>query len=269
MRTEFHGLLEDHPKGLRKPLYLQGQNGLAVELDGPALRIVQPARAMTFYPLARLACVLSKGGVHWSCEALLACAEARIPVVFLHGDGGVRAYLFGSALGEAALYQRLRELLRHTDGLRQYQEWRRRMMCHAQRALLEQLRQHRCGVELVLAGSDVVAGCRQPMIVVMPDKMPWRRLCGLLAGLSVQLLQEAGIDAGRLCHLERLPLVDDLAELLVWAVLGPILIAQCGAKSSLNLADERGLTALVEGQRDEVLRFGRLLLAQLRYCLEG
>ena len=49
MGAEFHGWLDEHAEGLRKPLYLQGQNGLAVELDGPALRVRQPERAAVFY----------------------------------------------------------------------------------------------------------------------------------------------------------------------------------------------------------------------------
>lgn len=92
MKAEFHGLLDEHAEGLRKPLYLQGGNELSVDLDGPALRIGQPGRAAVFYPLARLARVLSKGEVRWHCEALLACADGGVPVVFLGEEGGVRGY---------------------------------------------------------------------------------------------------------------------------------------------------------------------------------
>ena len=38
MKAEFHGLLDEHAEGLRKPLYLQGRSELAVNLDGRALR---------------------------------------------------------------------------------------------------------------------------------------------------------------------------------------------------------------------------------------
>ena len=55
MGAEFHGLLDEHAEGLRKPLYLQGQNGLAVELDGPALRALMPrSTRQTMYAPARI-----------------------------------------------------------------------------------------------------------------------------------------------------------------------------------------------------------------------
>jgi len=132
MKAEFHGLLDEHAEGLRKPLYLQGRSELAVNLD---LRITQPERAAMLYPLARLARVLSKGEVRWSCEALLACAEVGVPVVFLNRDGDVRAYLFGASSGESVLYGRLRACLRRSDGLNRYASWRRAMVDHARQAL--------------------------------------------------------------------------------------------------------------------------------------
>ena len=121
---------------------------------------------------------------------------------------------------------------------------------------------------------SVVAGCRlrwngQPVMSVVPDEVLLQRLHGLLAGLSASLLLEAGIDAKRLACLESLPLVDDVAELLVWAVVAPMLMGLGGAESGSDWHSERGLTVLVEAQREEILRFGRLLLAQLRFCLEG
>ena len=268
MKAEFHGLLDEHPEGLRKPLYLQGKNSLSVALDGPALRIAQPERAMSFYPLARLARVLSKGGVHWSCEALLACAEARIPVVFLGDDGRVRGYWFGPSLGEDTLYRQLREGLRRTDGLRSYQEWQCLMTYHAERVFLQQWWQRGHLVVPVLArlGLSLDNPSRR---VVLLTKPLLGRLRGLLAGLSAQVVLEAGIDAQRLYDLEPLPLVDDVAELLIWAVLEPVLLAWHSTETRLDVADERGLTALVEAQRETVLQFGRVLLAQLQHCLEA
>ncbi|MDS4029354.1 MAG: CRISPR-associated endonuclease Cas1 [Candidatus Contendobacter sp.] len=265
MGTEFHGLLDEHEEGSRKPLYLQGRNGLAVELDGPALRVRQPERAAVFYPLARLARVLSKGGVRWTCDALLACADAGIPVVFLDGDGGVRGYLFGPSASDDDLYQRLRAYRRRADGPDRYADWRQEMGGRARRALAEQLRRAGAGPGPVLAWRGLAPAGAGAVL----EATVWRRLHGLLAGLSAQLLVEAGLNAERLAHLEPLHLVDDVAELLGWALVAPLLTAgRGGGRPGPAWDDERELTALVEARREEVFQFGRLLLGCLQQWLE-
>lgn len=268
MKAEYHGLLDEHAEGLRKPLYLQGHSGLGVELDGRALRISQPERAVTLYPLARLARVLSKGEVRWSCAALLGCADAGVPVVFIDREGGVRGYLFGPSAGEDALYRRLRACLRRPGGRNRYADWRRTMADHARQTLAEQLRQAGACPGPVPAWRGLVPLGRG-VAVAVPDEALLRRLRGLLAGLSAQLLTEAGLGAARLVDLEPLALVDDLADLLGWALAEPVLAAaRCRVEPGPDWRDERALTALVEGRRDEVFRFGRLLLGRLRQWLE-
>lgn len=267
MKAEFHGLLEEHTEGLRKPLYLQGRQGLAVDLDGPALRIEQPERAVTFYPLARLARVLSKGEVRWAYEALLACADAGVPVVFMDGEGGVRGYFFGRSASKDDLYRCLQSSLRRSDGLYRYRHWRTMMTVHAQHALRRQLQQAGIDPDLVfvtqpMATIEKTAAYKATAIQLNT------RLFGLLAGLSAQLWVEAGLNAKRWVDLEPLPLVDDLAGLLGWALVEPLLLTSSTRfQSGLDWRDERGLTALVEGRRDELLQFGRLLLDQLRQWL--
>jgi hypothetical protein len=266
MTTEFHGLLDEHAEDLRKPLYLQGRNGLAVMLDGPALRIEQPERAAVLYPLARLARVLSKGGVRWRCEALLACAGAGIPVVFLDGAGGVQAYLFGSSGGENTLYLRLRSCRRHPTGMALYMQWRRTMAAHARRTLARQLRLTGHTVGQWVWRADASVGLLTSIKAL--DDNVCQQLGGLLAGFSAQLWAEAGLGAQRLVSLEPLQVVDDLAGLLGWALIAPILRASsCGdwGESQPDGCDEHTLTGLVEARRDEIFRFGRLLLA----CLEN
>lgn len=267
MKAEFHGLLDEHTEGLCKPLYLQGQNGLAVDLDGPALRVEQPERAAMFYPLARLARVLSKGRVQWSCAALLACADGGIPVVFLDARGGVRGYLFGSLAGEDSLYHRLRDCLRRVDGVRGYRDWRCMMVAHAQRALERQLRQAAVDLDSMVAGQPIRSD-REVRFGTGPHLQLPPPLFGLLAGLSAQLWVEAGLNAQRLADLEPLPLVDDLARLLGWALVGPLLLASHDKiEPRLAWRDEQALIAFVEGRRDELLAFGRVLLARLREWL--
>jgi hypothetical protein len=76
-------------------LHLDGAAApVAVLLEGPALRPRRPEAADRFAPLAGLARVTVHGPrVHWRPEALLACLEAGIPVVFLGARGALAGVL--------------------------------------------------------------------------------------------------------------------------------------------------------------------------------
>lgn len=65
-----------------------GTHPLAVLLEGPALRVRRAGMADAYAPLPRLArvCVHSSR-VQWRTEALLACLEAGVPVLFLGTHG--------------------------------------------------------------------------------------------------------------------------------------------------------------------------------------
>lgn len=79
-------------------LHLDGAAApVAVLLEGPALRLRRPEAADRFAPLAGLARVTVHGPrVHWRPEALLACLEAGIPVVFLAARGTLAGVLVPS-----------------------------------------------------------------------------------------------------------------------------------------------------------------------------
>lgn len=264
MKAEFYGLLEEHGEGLRKPLYLQGQQSLTVDVDGPALRVEQPERAVMFYPLVRLARILSKGKVNWRHDALLACADRGIPVVFVDEDGGVRGYFFGRARNEHGLYHGLQASLKRGDGASRYRHWRTRMVAHAQWVLRVQGRRAGVAPDSVFLAPSVVA-TEKKVVQASPAIRLDGRLFGLLAGLSAQLWVEAGLNARRLATLESLPLVDDLARLLSWALVEPLLTAsRTCVESGLDQCDDPTLTALVETRREDLFRFGRVLLDQLR-----
>lgn len=252
-----------------KALYLRGGKGLTVTLDGRALRVRRLERAAIFYPLTRLARILSQGQVEWSYAALLACAGAGIPVVFLDGNGGARAYLFGASSGQGGLYRRLRAEVWRAEGPNRYRDWRRTMTACARRALQQRLRQ--CGVlsDPVLAWRGFTPLTHSAAIHCSETVAP-QSLHGVLTGLSAQLWLEAGLNAARLAHLERLPLVDDLADLLAWALAEPILLERRNnTESTVDDAALRHMVMLVEARREEILQFGRTLLMRLRLCLGG
>lgn len=276
MRTETGWLLDEDAPGPRKPLYLRGGPGMRVDADGPALRVRRPARAAQWFPLARLARVVSSGAVEWECEALLACAAAGTPVVFVQRDGSVRGYLFG---GDARsrdphdlLYTRLRARLSRPGGMARYGVWRNAMTRAAIRALGAQLGQglvdeapHRLRLAL--------AETRRRYAGPGPAALIEGRLLGWLCGLSAELLAEVGLDAARWTKLDfKFDLIGDLAELLGWALEAPVLAALearfRGEPEALDLVVEAQLLGLFERHAPDLRRLGLDGLHQLRQWLE-
>lgn len=80
---------------LLEALHLDGaERPVAVLLDGPALRLRRVGLPDVFAPLPRLArVVVHSPRVQWRTEALLACAEAGVPVLFLSRRGALLAAL--------------------------------------------------------------------------------------------------------------------------------------------------------------------------------
>ena len=106
------------------PLYIAPVGETWVELDGPALKIVQIEKAERLYPLRRLSRIFVQRRVEWSTEALLACAERGIIVVFIDDDGEVTGRLLGRPGERDELYQRLSDFLLLPQAQGMYRWWR-------------------------------------------------------------------------------------------------------------------------------------------------
>lgn len=276
MLGEMGNRWDDEIPGPRKPLYLRGGPGMRVEADGPSLRVRQAARAALLFPLARVVRVISSGVVQWECEALLACAEAAVPVVFLHRDGSVRAYWFGNDARSRdphdLLYSRLRARLTRPNGMKRYDQWRQAMMRAAVQALLEQL-ESRFVEHHPFRLRQCLAETRQRLTGPGPAALIEGRVQGFLSGLSVELLAEVGLDAKRWTKLNfPFDLVGDLARLLRWALEMPVLSAleaySRGESGAPYLVEEAQLIALFEQQVPDLRRLGLDALHQLRQMLE-
>ncbi|MDT8283527.1 MAG: CRISPR-associated endonuclease Cas1, partial [Gammaproteobacteria bacterium] len=70
-----------------KPLYLNPTTATRVLLDGRSLRVRMQAEADRLFPLKRLSRIMVNCRVIWATNALLACAQAGIPVHFVRHDG--------------------------------------------------------------------------------------------------------------------------------------------------------------------------------------
>ncbi|WP_295544439.1 CRISPR-associated endonuclease Cas1 [uncultured Thiohalocapsa sp.] len=105
------------------PLYIAAGSDTRVRLDRRALSVQREARAEQLFPLQRIARVHSSTLVQWSTEALLACAERGISVVFVHDDGDIAARLLPRPGARDELLHRLQDLMLLPHGLDRYTHW--------------------------------------------------------------------------------------------------------------------------------------------------
>lgn len=93
-----------------RPLYLDPGIVWQVRLDdGVALSIAADGRTRSLYPLQRLSRVVCGRQVQWRTDALLACLEAGVPIVFNDARRGTIGWCFGARRRETTLAQLLRE----------------------------------------------------------------------------------------------------------------------------------------------------------------
>lgn len=106
-----------------RPLYIAAGSDTRIWLAGRALGVQREERAEQFFPLQRLSRVHSSTRVAWSSEALLACAEQGISVVFVHDDGEIAARLLGRPGVRDELLWRFEELLMLPQAEAIYARW--------------------------------------------------------------------------------------------------------------------------------------------------
>jgi hypothetical protein len=106
-----------------RPLYIVPSTETWVELDGPSLRVLQPDRAEHLFPLRRLSRIYVQKGVQWDIDALLACADRGIGIVFFDHDGEVQARLLGRPGLSDELYLRMSEFLMLPQAAGMYRHW--------------------------------------------------------------------------------------------------------------------------------------------------
>lgn len=110
-----------------KPLYLASGHAWQVSLDGRALRVEAAGRAPAWYPLRRLARIVSATDTQWQTNALMACLNAGVPVAFLDGHGQPVGYCYGHTRRETTLDGLLQLALDHPDWEQHFGYWRHAM----------------------------------------------------------------------------------------------------------------------------------------------
>jgi hypothetical protein len=167
---------------------------MSINLDGPALSVLQPHKARQLLPLSRISRIIASGPVELSTEALLACAERGITVTFLHRDGQIRAYLFGDSPGRDGLWQRLHDFLDRPDWKVRYSDWECSINSRLRRILCNWLQLSLDAYSL----SEIECQLREyqaKQIGIHQRGFLAGRLHGMTAALVAELLAEVGLGA--------------------------------------------------------------------------
>lgn len=207
---------------MNKPLYLDARAPLEVDVQGPALSVVQADHAPLWYPFARLSRIISRGPVQWSGAALCACMAAGVPVLFLDSAGRPTGLCTGSLRRIASLDEHLETVLSAPHGLDRFANWRRsqeyRLVHHLLRAL--------DWSHLPNRPSEVA---RQLQHVLQarygadhPIRLRW--LLSILAAHSCRILTAAGLSPAQIGgETHPLNLGQEITRLAAWTLRGRIL----------------------------------------------
>lgn len=233
-----------------RPLYLAPSAETWVGLDGPALRVSSLEQAERLFPLRRIGRVHTNARVEWETEALMACAERGIPVVFVDEDGQVLARLLGRPGERDELRNRLIAFLLRPESLGMLRHWMQTSRHRAARWAAIKLR---LGTQLAdtsairqridaqtahVAGEQVAAQTRQ-----------WLR--GLAYAWMEEHLRDLGLGRStELGQAGRPPLAADLTDIFYW-YLEP---ARQGWLKRRYLAAKRKGQPLMTPSRQDVVR---------------
>jgi hypothetical protein len=108
-----------------KTLILNGATPARLSLDGPALSVLEPAKAARLYPLTRIGRILVGGRVQCDAAALAQCLRQGIPITFVAGEegaAGVAVPLSSEATGSVRLLESFVALPHWRE---RYSDWRR------------------------------------------------------------------------------------------------------------------------------------------------
>ncbi len=244
-----------------QPLYLDAEQTLRVDLDGPSLLVQSDTSAPRRFPFNRLSRVVVCGPVKLDTQALVECLRHGIPVTFLTADGAPAGAALPAQLRPSRLQERLEEFLARPNWREAYDNWRRaaerREILGALRRLRIRSRDLRPGAVALLLDEELDCRCGRRKQAVC-----W--LEGLAASLVSERLAEAGLSpeaaAGRRPDFH---LATELTRLLLWGLKAE-LVASLAAGALTPPETERQwrrqLTAWFEERRGrESHRAGRLL----------
>jgi hypothetical protein len=259
----------------RAPLYLFSRHGVNVELDGPALKIrLKEERLDRYLPLRRLSRIVADQKTQFATEALLACAQRGVTILFVQRDQAVSARLIGQAGERQEMRQRMLDLMQQPNWKDHYQQWRYAMERNTRRQIQQKLRapaQHVFSAELK-AWLDKRAGELSDPLTAKHSRL-W--LQQLAEAWMLNHLNQLGLGADSELLLDGWPdLVGDLTHILCWR-LEPIRFGWLRRRYLWKVRHQRApgslsrrdMVNLYEKNASVISRHGRDISNQLHYWL--
>ena len=109
----------------RQPLYVGGTERWQVRLTHGALELTHARQPPRRFPLARIDRVICRRTLQWSGDALIACLQHGIPVLFEDGRGTTLGYALPAVAGDDALHGCLQRLAGSPEGRVSFDNWLR------------------------------------------------------------------------------------------------------------------------------------------------
>lgn len=245
-----HGTVSRAIRSDARPLYIAPERETRVDLDGPALRVRREETAEQLFPLQRISRVYSAERVDWTSEALLACADRGIGVLFVDNDGQVVARVLGRPGQRDEMYHRLTELLLLPQGMEMYLWWlndatrRATYWAGLKLGIPAQLRDPRRSREWIHRKASRYAGATE-------GERSWQWLRSLAYNWMQGHLHDLGFGRdNELAIAGEPPLARDLTEVLVW-YLEPARLGWLRARHQAALRNKEKLKPV---QRPDLVR---------------
>lgn len=199
-----------------RPVWINSPRATRISLQDGALVIAVTEQAERWLPLPRISRLIANRHAEFTTEALLACAEQGITLVFLDHFGQPLARLMGKHGQRQGMHQRLLDLFNHPDGADRYRDWLRANRHRVAGAVLSRMgldptfRNHR-QARLRL---ETTAAALGPAQVIVDSR---HFLHGMAHSWMANHLAQLGLGADSETLQDGYPdLASDLGELLCW-----------------------------------------------------
>lgn len=209
---------------------------IRLAVDGPALRVRIQGCSDMLFPFRRILRVQVIGVPRSGFDALIACAERRIPVAFFDGCGRYRCRLGPPAIDPTGVDARLEQIEYDCCSRAVYEEWKRNQSAHLLSLLGVGDPAARRAPDRVR--KSLFSTLRQQLIQKdLEEAQNW------IQGMLTFHLEQALDAVGPVTHMRiRSRLIQDLSERLVLIPL--IDLAATSTPSRAQMADARAATHL-------------------------
>jgi hypothetical protein len=254
-----------------KPLYLDADQHLRLELDGPSLLVRTGSAAARRFPFSRPTRVVVCGPLEMETAALVECLRRGLAVTFLAADGTPAGAALPARPRQSRFEERLEEFLERHDWQGLYENWRRaaerRQIVGALRSLRLRSRDLRPASAAAAIDRELICRLSQER---RDQAVPW--LEGLLTALVSERVGELGVSPQVVA--DRRPgfqLVSDWTALLLWALKAELAASMAAEAMAAEFTARqwRRLVSWFEERRDRELSRAARLLDGFSYWLGG